>query len=117
MAMVESIGRSGRTFRKAFWLLLLGPALFPVAASARTDAPARSPAVGAWTCWFFQPSNVELVVKVLDGRAVNGRFWVFYGALSNVEYTITVTDTVTGAVKTYFNPQGNLASVADTEAF
>jgi hypothetical protein len=67
--------------------------------------------------WFFNPSNVELVVKLLDGRAVNGRFWVFYGALSDVDYTITVTDTQTGAVKTYRNPQGRLASVADTEAF
>ncbi|HXO42065.1 MAG TPA: hypothetical protein VN999_11480, partial [Thermoanaerobaculia bacterium] len=27
--------------------------------------------------WFFDPSNVELTVKVLDGRAVNGHFWVF----------------------------------------
>jgi hypothetical protein len=56
-------------------------------------------------------------VKVVDGRAVNGKWWVFYGALSNVEYTVTVTDTQTGAVKTYFNPQGQLASFADTTAF
>ncbi|MFN2384887.1 MAG: S8 family serine peptidase [Thermoanaerobaculia bacterium] len=67
--------------------------------------------------WFFNAANVELVVKVLDARAVNGRFWVFYGALSDVQYTITVTDTATGAVKTYTNVQGNLASVADTAAF
>lgn len=67
--------------------------------------------------WFFSSNNVELVVKVVDGRAFNNRFWVFYGALTNVEYTITVTDTQTGAVKTYFNPQGQLASVADTAAF
>ncbi len=67
--------------------------------------------------WFFDSDNIELVVKVLDGRSVNGKFWVFYGALSNVEYTITVTDTLTGAVKTYFNPQGQLASVADTAGF
>jgi hypothetical protein len=67
--------------------------------------------------WFFNNSNVELVVKTVDGRSVNGRFWVFYGALSNVEYTVTVTDTLTGAVKTYSNPNGTLASVADTEAF
>ena len=26
--------------------------------------------------WFFGTANVELVVKVLDGRALNGRFWV-----------------------------------------
>ncbi len=67
--------------------------------------------------WFFDPDNVELVVKVLDGRAVNGHFWVFYGALSNVEYAITVTDTQTGDQRTYHNDRGNLASVADTSAF
>ena len=67
--------------------------------------------------WFFSSNNVELVLKVLDGRAINGKFWVFYGALSNVEYTITVTDTQTGAVRTYFNPSGQQASVADTSAF
>lgn len=42
---------------------------------------------------------------------------MFYGALSNVEYAITVTDTETGAVKTYSNAQGEFASVGDTEAF
>ncbi len=67
--------------------------------------------------WFFNPSNVEVVLKVLDGRPLNGKFWVFYGALSSVEYTLTVTDTETGAVKTYTNPSGRLASVADTGAF
>lgn len=67
--------------------------------------------------WFFSSNNVELVVKVVDGRAFNNYFWVFYGALSDVQYTITITDTMTGTVKTYTNPQGHLASVADTAAF
>ena len=67
--------------------------------------------------WFFSANNIELVVKVVDGRAFNNKFWVFYGALSNVQYTITVTDSITGAVKTYVNPNGNLASVADVIAF
>ena len=67
--------------------------------------------------WFFNPSNVEVVLKVLDGQALNGKFWVFYGALSSVEYTLTVTDTQTGQTKTYRNPSGRLASVADTGAF
>src|SRR5262249_38796821 len=56
-------------------------------------------------------------VKVLDARALNDHFWVFYGALSNVEYTLTVTDTVTGIVRRYANPSGLFASVGDTLAF
>jgi len=67
--------------------------------------------------WFFGEDNVELVLKVLDGRLVNGRFWVYYGALSDVAYTVSVTDTVTGQRKTYDNPRGRLASRADINAF
>nr|MDQ2971339.1 proprotein convertase P-domain-containing protein [Acidobacteriota bacterium] len=67
--------------------------------------------------WFFSANNIELVLKVVDGRAFNGRFWVFYGALTDVAYTVTVTDSQTGLQKTYFTPQGTLASRADTSAF
>ena len=67
--------------------------------------------------WFFSDSNVELIVKVLDGTSINGKYWVFYGALSNVPYTVTVKDTLTGALKTYTNPSGTFASVGDTTAF
>jgi hypothetical protein len=37
--------------------------------------------------------------------------------LSNVEYGVTVTDTLTGVVRTYFNPAGTFASVGDVDAF
>jgi ELWxxDGT repeat protein len=67
--------------------------------------------------WFFDEKNVEIVLKVLDGQGLNGKFWVFYGALSSVEYTLTVTDTQTGQTRIYSNPSGRLASVADTGAF
>ncbi|HEY8021774.1 MAG TPA: ELWxxDGT repeat protein, partial [Thermoanaerobaculia bacterium] len=67
--------------------------------------------------WFFSPANVEVVVKVLDGRELDQSFWVFYGALSTVEYTLTVTDTQSGLTRRYVNPPGVLASVADTGAF
>jgi len=67
--------------------------------------------------WFFSPSNYELLVKVLDGRGVNGHYWVFYGALTDVEFDLTVTDTQTGQQRTYHNPAGTMASRADTEAF
>jgi hypothetical protein len=67
--------------------------------------------------WFFNTANVELCVKILDARGVNSHFWVFYGALSNVHYSIVVTDTLTGTQRTYTNPQGTMASVGDTSAF
>jgi hypothetical protein len=66
--------------------------------------------------WFFSPANVEVALKVLDGRGLNGHFWVFYGALTNVEYEITVTDTQTGRSVTYRNPAGQFGSRADTSA-
>lgn len=84
-----------------------------------TDAPAQAISLTSDTgyFWFFSPNNVEIVAKAVDGRAFNNFFWFFYGALSDVQYTITVTDTVTGAINTYPNTAGTLASVADTDAF
>ena len=67
--------------------------------------------------WFQDGNSVELMIKVLDGRLVNGFFWVFYGALTDRGYTIRVTDLLTGEVRTYVNERGHVASVADTKAF
>jgi hypothetical protein len=67
--------------------------------------------------WFFDPSNIELVVKVIDGTGLNGKYWFFYGALSDVGYTVRVTDTTTGAVRNYTNAFGNVCGRADTSAF
>jgi hypothetical protein len=67
--------------------------------------------------WFFGSDNAELFVKLIDGRAVNGHFWAFYGALSDVEYTLRIQDLTTGAVRTCHNPAGQLASMGDTAAF
>lgn len=67
--------------------------------------------------WFFNPNNVELALKILDGRPVNGKFWVFYAALSNVRFVVRIYDESGNQVKVYRNPSGNLASVADTQAF
>ena len=66
--------------------------------------------------WFFSPTNVELAAKVLDGRALNGKFWFLYGGLSDVEYTVTLTDTVTGESKPYRNAAGSLCGGIDIEA-
>ena len=68
--------------------------------------------------WFFAPENWEMLIKILDGCPVNDHFWVFAAATTNVEYRMTVTDTVTGMVKEYLNPLGTAAAATtDTEAF
>ena len=68
--------------------------------------------------WFFNSANWELLVKVLDGCAVNGHFWVFAGATTNVEYSLRVTDVLTGTTASYFNPLGQMAdTITDTDAF
>ncbi|HKV11659.1 MAG TPA: hypothetical protein VJ725_26170 [Thermoanaerobaculia bacterium] len=68
--------------------------------------------------WFFDPNNVEMVTKVLTGCGANQRFWVFAGGLTDLETALTVTDTVTGVVRTYRNPQGTaFRPIQDTGAF
>ena len=66
---------------------------------------------------FFNPDNVELVFKVLDGTEANGRHWVFYGGLTDLGYTLTVTDTQTGKVETFRNEPGDLCGEGDTSTF
>ena len=68
--------------------------------------------------WFFDSSNVELIVKVLEGCGTNAHRWVFASGLTNVLVTLTVTDTVTGSTRIYTNPQGTaFVPIQDTSAF
>ncbi len=68
--------------------------------------------------WFFAPDNWEVLVKVLDGCALNGRYWVFAAATTNVEYSLVVTDTATGEEARYENPLGRASpATTDTQAF
>jgi PKD repeat protein len=68
--------------------------------------------------WFFSDANVEMVLKVIDGCALNQSFWVFAGGLTNVQVAITVTDTATSTIRQYSNPQGAaFKPIQDTSAF
>jgi hypothetical protein len=78
---------------------------------------ARPLAADSGTFWFFDPDNLELFVKEIDGVSFNNAFWTFYGALSNVEFTVLATDTATGAQHGYFNPIRAFASKGDIESF
>jgi hypothetical protein len=68
--------------------------------------------------WFFSSANVEVVVKVLDACAFNGRYWVFAGGLTDTRVRLTVTDALRGVVRHYDNPQGSpFQPIQDTNAF
>jgi hypothetical protein len=69
--------------------------------------------------WFFGADNVELVVKVLNGCALqNPSYWVFASGLTNVGVDLTVTDIQTGTTKTYHNPVNQpFVAIQDTGAF
>jgi hypothetical protein len=54
--------------------------------------------------WFFSADNPEMLIKVLNACPINGNFWVFYSAGTNVGLETTVTDTFTGRVRRYTNP-------------
>lgn len=67
--------------------------------------------------WFFDPANVEMVVKVLRGCGLNRYYWVYAGGLTDVEVVWTVNDTALGQIKTYVNPAGTaFVPVQDTHA-
>lgn len=63
------------------------------------------------------PATPEVFVKVVDGRAINGAFWFFHGALTDLEYTLTVTEEGTGRVRTYSKAAGSACGGIDTSAF
>jgi hypothetical protein len=85
--------------------------------AAASAHPVAGSADDSGLFWFFGPSNWEATVKVLDGCGLNNHFWVFLSANTNVAFTATVFDTLTGAQRAYSNPQGTVAvPVADTSA-
>jgi hypothetical protein len=68
--------------------------------------------------WFFGASNIELVVKLLDGCAVNQRKWVFLTGMTSVRVVAVVTDTFTGATNTYLNEMNRpFPTIQDVDAF
>jgi hypothetical protein len=67
--------------------------------------------------WFFAANNPELLVKIIDGCALNSHFWVFYAATTNVGFTLTVIDTMALDERIFANQdQGTAAPVQDTSA-
>ncbi len=86
-----------------------------VAGSGKTVA-GQSDASGNF--YFFDPDNWEMLVKVLDGCGVNGHYWVFASAATDLSWDLTIEDTQTGEIWTGSNPLGQRSpAVTDTSAF
>ena len=87
-------------------------------ASVSGIGQAAAEANASGTFYFFRPGNWEVLVKVLDGCAVNGHFWLFTAGATNLPWDLSITDTVTGAQRDYAHgPGGGGPSSVDIRAF
>jgi hypothetical protein len=86
--------------------------------TASDNAVGKRITTDSGTYWFFRPSNIEALVKVLDGCGVNDHYWVFLAATTNVGFELRVLDTFTGEERSYGNNNGTFAQPRlDTAAF
>jgi hypothetical protein len=68
--------------------------------------------------WFFDESNLEMLVKVIDGCDFNARYWIYAAATTDVAYTVTVVDSATGDTWARSNSLGHASpAFTDTSAF
>jgi hypothetical protein len=67
---------------------------------------------------FGSPQAIEAVVRIQDARPFGlNRFDIYFGGMTDVEYTVTVTDTTTGTVRQYRNPPGAVGGGVDRASF
>lgn len=61
----------------------------------------------------FNPNDPVLLVKIVDGRPVNGFFWLFYSGTTDVELWLSIRDTETGTTMLYHKEPYTFWSGAD----
>ena len=66
---------------------------------------------------FSSATAVEVVVRVQDTRPFAQRFDIYYGGMTDVGYTVTVTDTQTGTTRQYTNTVGHVGGGVDRTSF
>ena len=68
--------------------------------------------------YFFSYNNWEVLLKVLDGCAINKHHWVYAASATDLGLNMVVRDTVTDLSKTYFKDAGSPApATTDSGAF
>lgn len=120
-AVAASATRATAACRTGPQTLCLKNGRFQVTASWRNPANGQSGQAGAvplsqvtGAFYFSGPDSLELMTKIIDQ---GDRIDFFFGTLSDLEYTISVTDTRTGAVKTYRNNAGRYCGGLEVDAF
>ena len=79
---------------------------------------AQPPSADSALYYFFSPENWELMVKVLDGCALNGHYWVFTAASTDVAYEVRIDRRNSDQELRIENPLGVAApAVTNIEAF
>lgn len=138
----STIPRGSIPASEAIWVFATGPSpVLPLLNSRfRVTLRATNPRNGAVavgvpnlignaTGYFSLPTFTgdstfpEVTVKMVDATGtpeLGGGFWFFHAPLTDVLYTLTVKDQITGAERTYSNgpsSSGQLCGGADTSAF
>lgn len=72
--------------------------------------------------WFFEGKNPEILIKILDGRPVNGHWWVFISSNTNLELTVRAgkrgpSNPPVYQEKNYVSPAGANKNFIDTMSF
>lgn len=66
---------------------------------------------------FGDANVVELLVRLSDARPFDDSIHVFLGGLSDVEFSVVVTDSLTGIIHEYRKPPNELVGVIDRQTF
>ena len=63
--------------------------------------------------------NPEIIVKMVDASGIGQNYWVFYGALTDLSYTLSVREVATGVTKTYHDARvgTTVCGAFDTSGF
>ena len=72
---------------------------------------------GSGYFWFFDAEDVDLTIKMIGPLASDLSYWFFASSGTNMQFTITVTDTWLGRTVTYQNPAGLNQNFLDFTSF
>lgn len=87
-----------------------------------SNSPAQAIAISDRFGWFSfpgltsDPGNPEVTVKVLEAPTF-GHYWIFWSAMTSLQYTMTVRDVTTGQIEVYEKNDSAACGGWDTLSF